>query len=428
MNRHISLDLVLRKVYLLSALLFILLSSCRNDGSLVPQFNTAILNIGDTVVMATSATTPGDSLLTSGVISRNIVGKVNDDIFGLSKAELYTEFYMPQSSLTLHEDFIAFDSIVLELGYNGYFGYDYEQAFEVYEITEAMDDQSYYSNRSVATSDVLLGSAKLEVNSSDTLFTDSTYILKIKLDNDFGTKIVEQRVFNDQAAFLELVKGLHIKSSDNKEPNPGEGAMIYFDLRSSLTRLKMYYPDIDGSPTSLNFTVSSAATRFSSLENSYASSLVNAFGKEDLPFNYVSALAGPRTRIRFDGVHDFAAQLPLGINKAELVIPYEDQPISNYPPPERLSLIKKDSEGNFVVLEDQILSLAYFGGNLELSNQQYRFDLAKEFHDMITTGDYDREFYLAVSGGAVIANRLVLNSGIHPTRPIHLVVTFTKPK
>ncbi|HAW52442.1 MAG TPA: hypothetical protein DCX54_08980, partial [Flavobacteriales bacterium] len=90
---------LLRKDGILSAIFFlIVLISCKDEGALVPEFNSALLNLNDTAISVTSVTIIADSIRTDRV-SRSLCGKLNDRSFGLTSSEFYTQIYMPSEAL-----------------------------------------------------------------------------------------------------------------------------------------------------------------------------------------------------------------------------------------------------------------------------------------------------------------------------------------
>ena len=139
-------------------------------------------------------------------------------------------------------------------------------------------------------------------------------------------------------------------------------------------------------------------------------------------------MSGPRTRITFPGVSGLSSKLgKIAVNKAELVIPYEDPEGENYLPPDRNLIIVKNSSNAWVLPEDYVSrGSAYFGGELDPVGKAYSFNLASTMDDIINKGNFERELYLTVSGSAVTANRLKLNSGIHGSRKMYMRLSYTK--
>lgn len=417
----------MRKGTILSAFIFLFLSqSCKEDGELVPNFNSSNLSFGDTIIEVTSSTVAGDTVLTSGT-SRNLLGKLNDVTYGLTISEFFTQIRLPSSSLNIPST-VSFDSIVLYLAYDNFYGFPSEQDVKVYELTESLTETEYYSNATISASDELLGSAKMIINQSDT-FGDSTYVLKMKLTDELADRIKDANSFSSQTAWLEFFKGIKITTDPTQIPGvsgEGEGAIVYFNLLSTKSKMRLFYQE-NGVTKSYDFFVESNSKRFSHFENTFSSELTAVLGKEDQEYNYIFSMAGTRTRIIIPQLFKIASQAPLSINKAELIIPYELPEPENYFPPDRNVILLKNDKGNWVLPNDFFTGgTNYFGGSLDLVNKRYSFNIASTLSDMVNKGELDKELYLAVSGSAVAANRLKLNSGIHPKRKIYLILSYTK--
>lgn len=428
MVKHIKTINWLRKGLFLSAILFLTLPfGCKEDGDVVPDFNSSNLNFGDTIIHVKSATVAGDSVLSSNT-SRNLLGKINDMTYGLSEAEFYTQVQLKSSSLNIPDE-VNFDSIVLFLAYDNFYGFPYEQEVRVYELNEAFDDEKeYYSNQTIAASDVLLGSSTLKIAESDT-FGDSTYVLRIKLDQSLATRIKDQGVFSNQAAWLEFFKGIKVTTDDLAIPSDagdGSGAVVYFNLLSKNTNMSVFYQGTEGTE-SYEFVVKTDGNRFSSFKNTYSDSLNAVLNNEELSYNFISAMAGTRTRISLQDIAAWAAKAPIVINKARLVIPYEEGFTLVNEPPDRNVIIMKDDAGAWVLPPDFLKGGSeYFGGKVDKVNREYSFNLASTLHDMINNANFDQDLYLSVSGSAVSANRLKLNSGSRSKREIILILSYTK--
>ena len=121
--------------------------------------------------------------------------------------------------------------------------------------------------------------------------------------------------------------------------------------------------------------------------------------------------------------------MPISINKAELVIPYDEPLFPEYDPADRLVLIMKDETETWVLPLDWFKSGAdYFGGSVDLANSEYRFNLSSTLHDVINNGNTDLELFISISGNSVTGNRLKLFSGdgVNAKKKIYLLLTYSK--
>ena len=426
---YIAKNFLLRRGYILSATLFLcLISACKEDGSVVPEFSSSNLSIYDTIIEVSAVTVVGDSVLSGGT-SRNLLGKLNDEAYGLSTGEFFTQIDLTSASLTIPDE-ISFDSIVLYLAYDNFYGFNYDQNVSIHELTEDLSKETdYYSSMTAAAADEILGSSKLSVLESDS-FIDSTHVLRIKLNNDLANRIKSEGTFANNDAWIEFFKGIKVTTQDNEDPAAadGAGAIVYFNLLSGKTKMSLFYQDTEGT-TSIDFKVESKSARFSHYENNYSTTMTSLFDKEGELYNYVGAMGGVRTKMVFPNIASWSSKTPIAVNKAELIIPFETPEVIQYLPPDRNVVIYRGDDGEFILPSDFFTGGSeYFGGKLDLVNLQYSFNLASTMHDIINNGNYDREMFLSISGNAVTANRLKINSGDHQERKIYLILSYTKTR
>jgi hypothetical protein len=89
-------------------------------------------------------------------------------------------------------------------------------------------------------------------------------------------------------------------------------------------------------------------------------------------------------------------------------------------------LLIKDESGTNVFVPDFFEGTDYFGGSFDINTQRYRFNLARYMDQLINEKIDDQGLFLVVSGNAVNANRLILNSGRNKTNPLKLRLTYTQ--
>ena len=197
-----------------------------------------------------------------------------------------------------------------------------------------------------------------------------------------------------------------------------------------MSNLSLYYHN-DTDTLSYSFVIENEAARFNVFDhNAYVESYYQLH--DQLQENYASAdeslflqpMAGTKIKI----VLPYLNQLSnIAVNKAELIFPI-DQAVSNldnYIPPQSLSLVKVDSEGQYLFLQDQIASPSSFGGAYNESKKEYRFIISRYIQDLITGKEENNTLYLLVSGSAINANRVVLN-GINKNPGLKLAITYTR--
>jgi hypothetical protein len=325
---------------------------------------------------------------------------------------------------------------VLQLAYDQSYGYPASQQLYVYELLEDLNDSSsavYYSTSSASVNVIPLGFATISVDPTDTIYDSAPRLVRIKLDSELGRRFAGQE-FNSQSEWLDFFKGIKV-SPGQTDPSQGEGAIVYFNLLNRKSKLHVYYNKADSTEGLFSFVVESAAQRFAHFNHNYAGSeLFASLGNSSSQVNYLSSLAGSNIKMTFDDLEKLSAALgPIAINKAELIVPFQDPFITEYSPPSKaVILYKNDAEDWILPIDWYKNGSSYFGGTLDLKYKEYRFNLASTMHELINLGEYNRELVLTISGSSVTANRLVMNSGVKNTaankREIYLHLTYTKQR
>ena len=247
----------------------LLVSSCKNihdsielGGDLVPAvdyvntFDTIITvdtyNDSFTIGNANHLINDSTRMSKSGI---HYVGKItNDPLFGQTEAQLFMELKPPNYKYYFenHSDSLYIDSVVLVLDYKETFGdTNVMQTVNVYELANTpsnlMDADSNYLIRVPAfskTGGTFLGGKTFApniLNDSIKAFKDTTRNqLRIKLDNSFGTRLLQydssaNGAYANDSAFKSKFKGFAIVSEG------GGNAIMGFALASANTKLALYY-------------------------------------------------------------------------------------------------------------------------------------------------------------------------------------------
>lgn len=344
-----------------------------------------------------------------------LIGYMNDDVFGTSTAALYSQ--IKPSGTSSAQDFSKsrFDSLVITLAYKEFYG-DSEvvQTFQVFEVTETISDTAYYSNKTFTTSLTLLGERPFNPkNRTDSILIGTTKFaphIRIKLTDDFG-----KRVFDNFNTITDNLKGIYIKALSTT----GEGGIITFDATSVVTGMTLYYIKDTTSSTletsSISFTVNgSSISRAQNFTHDFTTAtnpiIFNnqTIGEEKC---YVQPMGGVRTKIEFPYLLNYVSNLPVAINKAELVITVLPGTDSELAPSARLSMAAIGSDGKLLNLPDATSQTATgFGGTLYNGNQ-YRFNIAQYVQQVLTEKRTDYGLYLLAEPRSQVANRVIIAGG-----------------
>ncbi|WP_297332953.1 DUF4270 family protein [Flavobacterium sp.] len=196
--------------------LLIILCSCDNTESFSSdddfiQSDVRIIDV-DTFAIEMS-TYRYDSIISSG--NRLLVGRYIDPYFGEVKASAYVEFTPANYYYTLDDD-VVFDSIVLNLSYDGYYYSDtlLTKTIEVRKLAKEIrlpsSQTNYYNTTLLQSDNEVIGQKSFKPRiGNDSL----TITLNPVLGNTIFNVLKSNNV-NDREEFLNYLKGLYIAPSD----------------------------------------------------------------------------------------------------------------------------------------------------------------------------------------------------------------------
>jgi hypothetical protein len=93
-------------------------------------------------------------------------------------------------------------------------------------------------------------------------------------------------------------------------------------------------------------------------------------------------------------------------------------------------MVKRTEDGSYDILDDQLDGAGYFGGYYDKNLDGYWFRITSTIQELMRSEDPDYGFEIYLSGGAVNAQRVLLD-GTAPQSPVpaedrmRLVVTYT---
>ncbi|MEP7168444.1 MAG: DUF4270 family protein, partial [Bacteroidota bacterium] len=167
---------------------FVFIYSCKEPDNVglnvLPKSDLSSLNYSDTTSLVTSVVRE-DSLSATGN-SANLVGVINDNVFGVTKASFYSQVLLSSVGVAFGSNPHC-DSMILTLAYSGYYGDTTAlHSFEVDRLNEYIQsDSNYYSNKTFSTSDVLGTFTTSEIFPHDSVLVNGTNTsphLRIPLD------------------------------------------------------------------------------------------------------------------------------------------------------------------------------------------------------------------------------------------------------
>ncbi|WP_236695620.1 DUF4270 domain-containing protein [Lentimicrobium saccharophilum] len=420
------------------AIIFALsITSCNKEPDLIgidllPDSDYLNLSFTDTSTII-AYTVREDSLRTDE-LSANLLGYMNDPVFGNVLASIYTQFRLPTNNVTFGENPVA-DSIVLTLKYSGIYGDSLSQhTVRVFELADSINvDSSYYSHNTVPVIPQQIGEAVFVPNLVEADSVDGAFVaphLRITLTQAFAEKIMTagEETLSSNAYFLEVFKGLHI--TVDPFTTTATGSILSFDLVDDLSRITIHYHN-DTDTTSIRLPINASCARFNNYEHfNYSGAdpelLQQLAGDTTAGANriFLQAMAGTKVKLRIPYLKNIPENARIAVNEALLIFTNDD-PGSSLPPPTQLAIRALSSTGAYVVLPDENIGSAYFGGKY-INNSEYRFRLTKYVQDRMRYPEAeDHGLMMVIAGSSLTANRAVIKGPASSNNRVKLVIYYT---
>lgn len=391
-------------------------------------------------------------------LEKYFVGDFVDPIFGTTKASTVIQARMQRNAtfFTLEPpsfpDNTLIDSVILVLPYDAdnFYG-DLNQIYslEVLELTEGFArEDTYYSNSPVPATAGTLASHSFRPSPNDSTETinyafsvaDTVRFshVRIPLPTSLGEEIVQldSTFFQSDSAFLSFLPGLVLS------PTSQNAGFVSFNLAPILNEnrggIYVYYRDeATDIKNQYQFGFNEFSGRYVNFETEVAGSVVEPYigeGKGD-SLLFVQGCLGTEARIQFPYITEMKGLI---VNEAILEIALVDFPgafADIYDPIEQLILSRETADGEAILIDDFVLTptelISFsFGGDLEDGPNGeaglYSMNISTHLQRMID-GDEVNELILSVFRRGDNPNRSILAGADHPTFPIKLKVTFTKP-
>lgn len=432
--------------YVLFFLLIVAAISCKKKTPkdiglpLLPGEDLLNAEYVDTLTLI-SHTTKDDSVRSDEFVNTfNLLGTINDPVFGITKASVYTQFALSQVNPVFGANPVL-DSAVLSIVYKNpkYYGTLSSQKFNVNELTQALHkDSVYYSNKKFTYTTTPLAIIDLVPNPKDSIKIDTVKRpahLRLQLNKTFFQKFLSDPAaitsYSSNANFQTFFKGVYISTSGSIPPR--EGAILNMDLTHSYSRLTLFYHNDTKDSLSYHFIITSAdCARISHFEHDYslATDIQNQLNtsptiQEDKV--YVQPMAGVRTKITIPYLKNLYNNGKVAINKAELILPVEplsvDSPYFAHP-----ILMAAIADSALGALKMPDMYEEGFGGNYDPTNKLYKFNIARYIQQILNGTKKNQGIYLIShpATSAIIANRVQLTGGRKTlSNPMRLRITYT---
>ena len=291
-----------------------------------------------------------DVNLRSDKLAANMLGTINDPLFGKSSASILCQLGIVLGIKDTLPNYYV-DSAVLYLYYTGFYGdTNVAQNFKVTKQDLDFDwDTAHYSNETPeafteigrAENVYFKPTIKTKVGYSDT--SGSTNLLRIKMSNFFAYSLVSQWGSNTMSStsnFLNYLPGIYI----TPEGSSGNG-MAQISTTNLKSKLVVYYHTDKDDSLTRDYPLYANINTFNKFQHSYAGTVVASSINSGLPngdeINYIQGQSGVRTWVQFPTIKNYGT---IAINKAELVVSQiYDAQSEIISPPNLLYVLRNDS-------------------------------------------------------------------------------------
>lgn len=424
--------------YLLAAFVAVLIFvSCNKEPNLVgldllPEGDRLNMSFIDTSTII--AYTVKEDPLRTDELSTNLLGYLNDAIFGNTLASIYTQYNLPTNNVSFGANPVA-DSVVLSLVYSGIYGDSLSQhTVRVFELADTMSTKAeYYSNSTKATLPIQIGEATFVPNLKTADSVNGNKVsphLRITLSPEFSNRLIsaDSETLSANSFFTEVFKGLYI-TADPVTSN-ASGAILYFNLLDDMSKITVHYHN-DTDTSSISLPINANCGRFNKYihyhYNGAVPELLQQFAGDTASGSnrvFMQAMAGAKVKLRIPYLKNIPENARIAVNEALLIIT-DDEPDNIFAPPAQLAMRALDDKGAYVVLPDETIGSVYFGGRY-VNNKEYRFRITKYVQDRMSNPDAkDNGLMMIIAGSSLSGNRVVLKGPASTNGRMKLVIYYT---
>ena len=381
-----------------------LLNSCEKDNEfgieINPDSNTLGAIYSDTFSIHTFSVI-SDSIRTDELNGPSPLGNYIDPVFGEVNASIITQIRLEQSYSFIPDNGdtndIVIDSVVLYLAIDGYYGDIDEQEFKVEILDEDIfKDSTYYNTTNIITkTEDISNGLSIESNPLFPGYFSGSLVDKAILGIPLNIEEFARPIVNESGnstldgndgdnEFLTFFKGIKISSSKGIN-----GGLYYINLLNSFSRIRLFYRDTSGISSEhdtldFDFNINSNCGYYHKVEHDYTGTEIeNVVNQPNLGQNqfFIQTLGGVDGRITIPSLDSLIAK-PILINKAEIILPFEDYLYDDYPSPSSLFISRKNSEGKYEFLPD--LFEGSIGGNFNVVNKNYTFNITRHLNEVVS--------------------------------------------
>lgn len=365
-----------------------------------------------------------------------VVGETFDPIFGRSRASFLSQILLPNANHKWGTNPVI-DSVFLYLSLSDKLGNE-PIYFGVYELVDSLSLGVGYNG--LNSVDNFVGTT--EIGATLLPYTGEETVLKIPIDPVWvNNKLIiaaqqDTTIMSSQENFLKHFPGIYV-APKNTFATYAKG-MYYFDYTNTASTLSVFYSNDEqdeDATTSLTYSLvfsANGSARFNHFQHDFsvadpelAVKFNSQEGAEQDTVVYVKGLGAARGMIVLDDIYDWASQMPMAINRAELQIELENH--EGMPADTLLNqlFLYTLKDGKPADLLDRLYDEENFGGKYRKSKNRYSFNITYHLQSLLNDPEQSKIIYIEPRNGSIRANGAVLRSGVHSSR-MKLIITYTK--
>ena len=333
-----------------------------------------------------------DSLRTDN-INFQLLGSINDDVFGVSKSTIFTQLGL-DGSIDIPADAEG-DSVILELAYINYYGdADAEQSFSVYTLARPIDDSRAYYNTSSVKLDQKIG------QTDNFKLSSSNGKLRVNISSLWGQSAFQAgRTYTVDDDFQNDFFGIAVVPETDFESK--QGAIAYFNLVNQTSSLVAYYHytgDNGGQPVRQNGEMTlqfqTRVKSFSEFTHDYDGLPISDYlsaEKTNADRGFIQALGGSYVQVDLPEIKALLDSPTIVFHKAQLVLPCDcDLHDENFTPISFLDIKAQNEEGDLSDIPDK--SKVYWVRSYDTSKKGYVFNITNYAQNLLNNYRKNPEF------------------------------------
>lgn len=415
----------MNKIFILTMIISLSLMACNKDAVLENDVDNNELGLVQIDSFTLKSKTIIDEPIQGNNISTILLGQINDNRFGESKASFYTQFSLSKNSYSLGTNPVL-DSVVLILDQVDSYGeLNSEFDISVYELESTLLNEPYDNNS------VLNINSNTLANVNNYTFYKGKSSIRIPLSTTFGISLMDlfgTDVMESSENFKDHFKGMYVTTNTIN----GDG-LIYLKLISENSKMELFYHNDEVADTSYYFPIEKKdQTLTQYINNGIGTEVLDAINSEDETIAYIGSMSSYKTELQMP---DLSSLKDVVINKATITVYQADFGSSEsimFEEPKQLILFQNLQDTSISFLDGYSINtkIGPIGENnkVEINGSntvKYTFQVTDYIQKLITSDTKSKILYLKDLGNNE-GSRIKIGGGSNSELPMKLDIVYTK--